>query len=71
MVEHKERRVGIYLRVSTSEQITSNQRREIEAVAERHGWSVVSTFEDAGISGAKGRDQRPGLDALLEGGSAA
>jgi hypothetical protein len=29
-----------------------NQRRELEAVAERHGWSVVSAFEDAGISTA-------------------
>jgi DNA invertase Pin-like site-specific DNA recombinase len=40
-----------YLRVSTSEQTTSNQRRELEAVAERHGWSVVNAFEDSGISG--------------------
>jgi len=35
------------------------------AVAEQRGWSVVATFEDAGISGAKGRDKRPGLDRLL------
>jgi DNA invertase Pin-like site-specific DNA recombinase len=27
---------------------------------------VVATYEDAGISGAKGRDPRPGLDALLK-----
>jgi DNA invertase Pin-like site-specific DNA recombinase len=27
---------------------------------------VVAVFEDAGISGAKDRDQRPGLDALLK-----
>jgi hypothetical protein len=27
-------------------------------VAERHGWNMVSVFEDAGISGAKGRDHR-------------
>jgi len=66
MVKHKDRRVALYLRVSTSEQTTSNQRRELEAVAERHGWSVVSKFEDAGISGAKGREQRPGLDALMK-----
>jgi DNA invertase Pin-like site-specific DNA recombinase len=30
-----------YLRVSTSEQTTKNQRRELEAVAERHGWLVT------------------------------
>jgi DNA invertase Pin-like site-specific DNA recombinase len=26
----------------------------------------VHTFEDAGISGAKGRDQRPGFDAMMK-----
>jgi DNA invertase Pin-like site-specific DNA recombinase len=62
----KGKRVAIYLRVSTSEQTTDNQRRELEAVAARHGWHVVKVFEDAGISGAKGREQRPGLDAMMK-----
>jgi DNA invertase Pin-like site-specific DNA recombinase len=60
------KRVAIYLRVSTSKQETSNQRRELEAVAARSGWQIVKVFEDAGISGAKGRKDRPGLDALLK-----
>ena len=60
------KRVAIYLRVSTSEQTTANQRRELQAVAKRHGWSVVKVFEDAGISGAKGRNERPALDAMLK-----
>ena len=60
------KRVAIYLRVSTSKQETSNQRRELETVAERSGWQVVRVFEDAGISGAKGRDKRPGLDAMMK-----
>jgi DNA invertase Pin-like site-specific DNA recombinase len=60
------KRVAIYLRVSTSKQDTDNQRRELEAVAERSGWKVVKVYEDAGISGAKGRDQRPGLDAMMK-----
>ena len=59
------KRVAIYLRVSTDQQTTLNQRRELEAVAARSGWQVVKVYEDAGISGAKGRDERPGLDALL------
>jgi predicted site-specific integrase-resolvase len=42
-------RVAIYLRVSTSDQTTDNQRRELEAVASRHSWSVVRVFEDSGI----------------------
>lgn len=32
----------------------------------RAGWTIVRVFEDQGISGAKGRDQRPGFDALLK-----
>jgi len=60
------KRVGIYLRVSTKEQTTENQLRELRLVAERAGWEVVRVFEDAGISGAKGRDQRPAYDALLK-----
>jgi DNA invertase Pin-like site-specific DNA recombinase len=60
------KRVAIYLRVSTSKQDTDNQRRELEAVAARSGWHVVKIYEDAGISGAKGRDKRPGLDAMLK-----
>src|SRR5664279_5314146 len=60
------KRVAIYLRVSTSEQNTSNQRRDLKAAAERHGWSVANVYEDEGISGAKGRHDRPGLDAMLK-----
>ena len=31
------KRVAFYLRVSTGEQTTANQQRELETVAERHG----------------------------------
>ncbi len=62
----KQKRVAVYLRVSTGEQTTDNQRRELEQVAARHGWHIVEFFEDAGISGTKGRDKRPGLDRLLK-----
>jgi DNA invertase Pin-like site-specific DNA recombinase len=51
---------------STDGQTTENQRRELEAVAARSGWEVVDIYEDAGISGAKGRDWRPGFDRLLK-----
>lgn len=60
------KRVAIYLRVSTSKQDTENQRCELEAVAARSRWQIVKVYEDAGISGAKGRDKRPGLDAMLK-----
>src|SRR5260370_3536321 len=60
------KRVAIYLRVSTSKQDTDNQRRELEAVAGRSGWHVERVYEDAGISGAKGRDRRPGLAEMMK-----
>src|SRR3981189_2341085 len=59
------KRVALYNRVSTSKQATDNQRRELSAVAERSGWEICKISEDARISGAKGRDKRPGLDAML------
>ena len=61
------KRVALYLRVSTTEQTTKNQLRDLRTTANRQGWTIVRTFEDAGISGAKGREKRPGLDALLKG----
>ena len=60
------RKVALYVRVSTDHQTIKNQERELQAVAERHGWQVVAIFKDPGISGAKGRDKRPGLDKLLQ-----
>jgi len=54
------------VRVSTDNQNTKSQRRELEAWAERAGHTVVKVYEDQGISGAKGRDQRPQFDALLK-----
>jgi DNA invertase Pin-like site-specific DNA recombinase len=35
-------------------------------VAEHRGWTIVQTYEDQGISGAKGRDQRPAFDCVLK-----
>jgi len=61
-----QKRVAIYLRVSTSKQDTENQLRELSAVADRSGWDIWKVYEDAGISGAKGRDKRPGLDAMMK-----
>jgi DNA invertase Pin-like site-specific DNA recombinase len=60
------KRVALYLRVSTKGQSVENQRRDLESVAARSGWEIVSVFQDAGISGAKGRDKRPGFDRLLK-----
>ncbi|MBP2312985.1 recombinase family protein [Azospirillum soli] len=60
------KRAAVYLRVSTDGQTTDNQRLDLERLCQLRGWDVVKVYEDAGISGSKGRDQRPGLDALLK-----
>ena len=60
------KRVALYVRVSTDEQTTDNQCRELRAVARRSGWKIVDVYEDNGISGANGRDKRPALDRLLK-----
>jgi DNA invertase Pin-like site-specific DNA recombinase len=62
----KAKRAALYLRVSTDGQTTDNQRRVLTEVAERRGWTIATVYEDAGISGAKGRDKRPGFDAMLK-----
>jgi DNA invertase Pin-like site-specific DNA recombinase len=59
------RRAAIYVRVSTDKQTIENQLRELHQIAKRRGWEVVQEYRDAGISGAKGRDARPGLDEML------
>ncbi len=62
----KPKRAALYLRVSTGDQTTDNQRRELEAAAAAKGWEITATYCDDGISGAKGRDKRPALDAMLK-----
>jgi DNA invertase Pin-like site-specific DNA recombinase len=58
------KRAVLYLRVSTLEQTTANQERELRQVAGRMGCEIVKVYKDYGISGAKGRDKRPAFDAL-------
>ena len=62
----KNKRVGIYLRVSTAEQTVENQRQDLLRVAEQRGWQIVGEYVDHGISGAKGRDKRPAFDKLTK-----
>ncbi len=60
------RRVALYLRVSTDKQTTINQERELRQIVEHSGWEIVEVYQDQGISGAKGRDKRPGFDAMCK-----
>jgi hypothetical protein len=38
----------------------------VQSAVDMHGIPRLSVYQDKGISGAKGRDKRPGLDAMLK-----
>ena len=61
------RKAVIYSRVSTNEQTVENQLKVLREVVEKRGLEVVREISDEGISGAKGRDERPGFDELIKG----
>ena len=58
--------IAIYARVSTEKQTTENQLIELRSLCERLGYQIYQEYIDNGISGAKGRDERPALNALLK-----
>lgn len=62
----KQKRVGIYLRVSKGDQTSDNQRIELERVAEQRNWCIVEIYLDHAMSGRAGRDKRPALDRMLK-----
>ena len=66
-ISKKRAKVALYARVSTDGQTTENQLQELRKVADRNGWQIIQEFVDHGISGAKGRDQRPAFDEMCKG----
>ena len=58
------KRAVLYLRVSTLDQTTANQERQLREIAAHMGCDITKVYKDHGISGAKGRDKRPAFDAL-------
>ena len=58
------KKVALYMRVSTNLQTTENQRLELEKYCERQGWKVAKIYEDNGISGSK--SDRPALNEMLQ-----
>jgi DNA invertase Pin-like site-specific DNA recombinase len=63
------KRAVLYLRVSTLDQTTANQERELREIAGRMNCEIVKVYQDHGISGTRGRDKRPGFDALCRDGA--
>lgn len=62
-------RCGIYIRVSTEEQVEGHgldvQQSQCEAYAAAYGLIVVKVYTDAGLSGTLSVDDRPGMKEAL------
>ncbi len=58
------KRVGIYCRVSTTDQTTENQILDLRRYCLSRQWEIAGEFKDEGISGTKG--DRPALKLLME-----
>jgi DNA invertase Pin-like site-specific DNA recombinase len=56
-------RIATYSRVSTLNQDTDMQTRELREYCTRRGWELVHEYVDHGVSGAK--ESRPALNALM------
>jgi DNA invertase Pin-like site-specific DNA recombinase len=61
-------RAALYLRVSRDGQTLENQRIRLLEIAERRSLAVVAEYQDEAISGAAGRDKRPGFDRMMRDG---
>jgi DNA invertase Pin-like site-specific DNA recombinase len=60
------KKCALYSRVSTESQTTENQIRELRVYASRMNYQIVAELSDNGISGSKGRKDRPGYARLCE-----
>ena len=57
----------LYARVSTKNgQSVQRQIDELKVVAKKSGWNITEILCDEGISGAKGRKDRPAFDKALK-----
>ena len=56
-------RIATYSRVSTLNQDTDMQTRELREYCARRGWDLVHEYVDEGVSGAK--ESRPALNSLM------
>jgi DNA invertase Pin-like site-specific DNA recombinase len=60
------KKAAIYTRVSTDAQTTENQLLQLRAYAVRMGYQIVAELADQGISGSKGKKDRPAFNRLCE-----
>jgi DNA invertase Pin-like site-specific DNA recombinase len=64
VLKSKTLRVGLYARVSTHEQVTENQLRDLRQYAADRVWEIHDEYVDHGLSGAK--SSRPALDRMMD-----
>jgi len=60
------KKAAIYARVSTDLQTTDNQLLQLRAYAARMDYQIVAELADNGISGSKGKKDRPAFARLSE-----
>ncbi len=58
-----DKRVAIYVRVSTKEQSVDMQLNDLERYSKERGFKVFRVYKDNGVSGAK--ESRPALSELM------
>jgi DNA invertase Pin-like site-specific DNA recombinase len=62
------KRVCIYVRVSTTKQTVENQIQVLREYSDRCGYQITQIYSDRGISGSRGRQDRPKLDQMMKDG---
>jgi len=60
----KDKKVAIYVRVSTKDQSVDMQLNDLERYSKERGFKVFKTYKDNGVSGTK--DKRAGLNQLMD-----
>jgi putative DNA-invertase from lambdoid prophage Rac len=63
LIGTKQMRIGVYARVSTTDQTCEMQLRELREYVSHRGWTIASEYVDTGWSGAKA--SRPELNRLM------
>ena len=59
-----EKRVAIYVRVSTKDQSVGMQLNDLERYSKERGLNIFKVYEDNGVSGTK--ETRPALSSLMD-----
>ncbi len=59
----KDKKVGLYMRVSTKDQSCEMQLSDLERYSKKRGFSIFKVYKDNGVSGTK--ESRPALSELM------